>query len=142
MIYKSVLIISDTHIPYHVPELMDFLKLLKKKYKPDRVINIGYEVDKHAMSFHDINPDLPSAGDELRQSKKYIWELKKIFPKMTILHSNHSSLIYRKALKHGMPRAYLRSYTEFLEVDSGWKWVEDLNLKLSDGSECYFTHGI
>ena len=29
MIYKSVLIISDTHIPYHVPELMDFLKLLK-----------------------------------------------------------------------------------------------------------------
>ena len=51
---------------------------------------------------------------------------------MTILHSNHSSLIYRKALKHGMPRAYLRSYNEFLEVDSGWKWVEDLNLKLSD----------
>jgi len=33
MIYKSVLIISDTHIPYHVPELMDFLKLLKKKYR-------------------------------------------------------------------------------------------------------------
>ena len=142
MIYKSVLIISDTHIPYHVPELMDFLKLLKKKYKPDRVIHIGDEVDKHAMSFHDSDPDLPSAGDELRISKKYIWELKKIFPDMILLHSNHSSLIYRKALKHGMPRAYLRSYNDFLEVDKRWKWVDDLNLKLSDGSECFFTHGV
>ena len=63
MIYKSVLIISDTHIPYHAKELMPFLKLLKKKYKPDRVIHIGDEVDKHAMSFHDSDPDLPSAGD-------------------------------------------------------------------------------
>jgi len=142
MIYKSVLIISDTHIPYHVPELMDFLKLLKKKYKPDRVIHIGDEVDKHAMSFHDSDPDLPSAGDELRISKKYIWELKKIFPDMILLHSNHSSLIYRKALKHGMPRAYLRSYNDFLEVDKRWKWVDDLNVKLSDGSECFFTHGV
>jgi hypothetical protein len=91
---------------------------------------------------HDSDPDLPSAGDELRISKKYIWELKKIFPKMILLHSNHSSLIYRRALKHGMPKAYLRSYNEFLEVDSQWKWVDDLNLKLSDGSECYFTHGM
>jgi hypothetical protein len=57
---------------------------------------------------------------------------------MILLHSNHSSLIYRRALKHGMPKAYLRSYNEFLEVDSQWKWVDDLNLKLSDGSECLF----
>ena len=142
MIYKSVLIISDTHIPYNVNELLPYLKLLKKKYNPDKIIHIGDEVDKHAMSFHDSDPDLPSAGDELRQSKKYIWELKKIFPKMILLHSNHSSLIYRRALKHGMPKAYLRSYNEFLEIDHQWKWVEDLNLKLSDGSECYFTHGM
>ena len=142
MIYKSVLIISDTHIPYHVPELIAYLKLLKKKINPDLIVCGGDELDKHALSFHDSDPDLPSAGDELRQSKKYIWELKKIFPEMLILHSNHSSLIYRKALKHGMPRAYLRHYNEFLEVDNKWKWVDDLNLKLSDGSECYFTHGM
>ena len=73
---------------------------------------------------------MPSAGDELRISKKYIWQLKKIFPKMTLLHSNHSSLIYRKALKHGMPRAYLRNYNDFLEIDNRWKWVDDLTLKL------------
>ena len=49
--------------------------LLKKKYKPDKVIHIGDEVDKHAMSFHDSDPDLPSAGDELRMSLPLIKEL-------------------------------------------------------------------
>ena len=63
MIYKSVLIISDTHIPYHVPELMDFLKLLKKKYKPEKIIHLGDEVDHAGMSFHDKDVDMPSAGE-------------------------------------------------------------------------------
>ena len=54
---KSILIISDTHIPYHHPDLIPFLKDLKEIYKPDRVIHIGDEVDKHAMSFHDSDPD-------------------------------------------------------------------------------------
>src|SRR6056300_379243 len=142
MKYSRILMISDLHIPAHNPKAFEFLSQLKKVVKPQIIVGGGDELDKHALSMHDSDPDLPSAGDELRQSKKYIWELKKIFPKMTLLHSNHSSLIYRRALKHGMPRAYLRSYNEFLEVDNDWKWVEDLNLKLSDGSECYFTHGM
>ena len=94
MSYKSILCISDLHIPAHHPQAFDFLKLLKKTLKPDLIVNGGDELDKHALSMHDSDPDLPSAGDELRQSKKYIWELKKIFPKMILLHSNHSSLIY------------------------------------------------
>jgi len=61
---------------------------------------------------------------------------------MVLLHSNHSSLIYRRALKHGMPKAYLKSYNDFLNVGPGWEWVEDLNIKLSNGQECFMTHGI
>ena len=40
---KRILIISDTHCPYHHPDLIPFLKSLKKKYKPDRIIHIGDE---------------------------------------------------------------------------------------------------
>ena len=140
--FHTILCVSDLHIPAHHPQAFDFLKALKVNLKPDLIVCGGDELDKHALSFHDSDPDLPSAGDELRQSQKYIWELKKIFPKMIILHSNHSSMIYRKALKHGMPRAYLKSYNDFLNVDNDWEWVEDLNLKLSDGTECFFTHGM
>ena len=140
MIYKSVLIIADTHIPYHVPELMDFLKLLKKKYKPDRIIHIGDEVDKHAMSFHDSDPDLPSAGDELKLSIPVIKELEKMFPKMDLLDSNHGSLVFRRAYKHGIPKAYIKKYNDFLQVGKGWKWHDDLIIDTPLG-KVYFCHG-
>lgn len=139
---QSVLVISDLHIPYHHKDSFEFLIALKKKYKPDCVVNIGDELDHHAISMHDSNPDLMSAGDELRQSREYIKELSKIFPQMTLVHSNHSSLVYRRALKYGLPKDYLKSYNEFLGVGDGWKWVDDYTITLSDGSRCFFTHGL
>jgi len=91
---------------------------------------------------HDSDPDLMSAGDELIAAKKKLHKLEKIFPEMTLLHSNHSSLIYRRALKHGMPRAYLKNYNQFLDVGPGWEWVDDITIPLSDGSKAFATHGM
>ena len=139
---SSVLVISDLHIPYHHQDAFEFLKALKKKYKPDLIVNIGDELDHHAISMHEHNPDLMSAGDELKQSKEYVRDLEKIFPRMTLVHSNHSSLVYRRALKYGLPKDYLKSYNEFLGVGDGWEWVDDLTVTLSDNSRCFFTHGM
>lgn len=143
MKYKKVLAIGDLHIPYHHKDSFAFLRALKKKYKGfDLVVNMGDELDQHAISMHDSNPDLPSAGDELRLAKTYVKELEGIFPDMTLLDSNHSSLVYRRALKYGLPKAYLKHYNEFLDVGKGWKWVDDLTISLNDGSRCFFTHGM
>ena len=141
--YKKVLAIGDMHIPYHHKDSMAFLRALKKHYKGfDLVVNIGDELDQHAISMHDSNPDLPSAGDELNIAKQYIQVLYKTFPDMTLVDSNHSSLVYRRALKYGLPKAYLKDYNEFLDVGKGWKWVDDLTITLNDGSRCFFTHGM
>lgn len=137
---NRILIISDTHIPYHHPDLIPFLKDLKKVLKPDRVIHIGDELDKHAMSFHDSDPDLPSAGDELRLSLPIIKELEQLFPIVDLLDSNHGSLVYRRSLKHGIPKAYLKDYREFLQVGKGWTWHDDLTVKTPTGP-VYFCHG-
>ena len=80
---KRILVISDMHIPYHHKDSIKFLKEIKKEFKPDRIINIGDSVDFHAISMHDSNPDLPSAGDELNLTRKYIKELETIFPDVT-----------------------------------------------------------
>jgi hypothetical protein len=139
--HKRILVISDLHIPYHRKDSFAFLKEIKKQFKPDTIINIGDEIDCHALSFHDTNPDLPSAGHELSLSKEYIKELENIFPQMTLLDSNHSSLIYRKGIKHGIPRGFLKDYNEFLNVKK-WNWVNDLTITLPDKQRCFFTHGI
>lgn len=138
---SRILIISDMHIPYHHPDMLEFLAHLKKKYKPTRVISMGDELDKHALSFHSTDPDLPNAGDELRQSLPVIATLNRMFPVMDIIESNHGSMVYRKAKEHGVPRHYLRSYNDVLGVDDSWKWHFDLTIKLPTGNRCYFHHG-
>ena len=97
-------------------------------------------LDFHAISFHEHNPDLPSIGDELTISKNYIKELESIFPNVTEVHSNHSSLVYRRAIKYGMSAQFLRPYGEFLGTKK-WQWVDDLKLQMCNGKSVYFTHG-
>jgi len=138
---ESVLVISDTHIPYHHPDLIDFLSDIRRQYKPDRIIHIGDEIDNHAISFHDSDPNLPSASDELRNAKRYIKQLEKLFPVMDLLESNHGALLYRKALHHGIPSEMLRSYNEILNVSKSWKWHNDLTIKLPNKQPVYFCHG-
>ena len=137
---KVVLVISDLHIPYHHKDSFAFLKEVKKVFKPDTVINIGDLLDFHAISMHDSDPDLPSPGNELSIARQYIRELESVFPDVTEVHSNHSSLVYRRAIKYGMSAQFLRPYGEFLGTKK-WKWVDDLTLELSNGKRVYFTHG-
>lgn len=139
---ERVLFISDMHIPYQHPDTFKFLQALKEKYEPTRVVCVGDEVDKHAMSFHDSDPDLSSAGDELEASIKELKKLYKIFPVMDLVDSNHGSMVYRKGKHHGIPRKYLRDYGEVLEAPKGWVWHMDLTLILPDGNECYVHHGL
>jgi len=138
---KCILIISDTHSPYHHPDLIPFLKAIKKKYKPDRIVHIGDETDKHGLNFHGQDPDLPSAGDELYEARETIHDIEKLWSNVDLLHSNHGSLAYRRAFKAGLPKAYMRDYNEVLEVGKGWKWHNELTIKLPDGNDVHFHHG-
>lgn len=140
MVYKSVLVISDTHIPYGHPDTLEFLKSLKKKYKPDLVVHIGDEIDNHAISFHDSDPDLMSPGDELQSAIKKLEAFYKLFPKMKLIDSNHGSLVYRKQKTHGLPRWVFKSYREILQAPRGWSWSMDLTIKTPQG-KVYFHHG-
>ena len=137
---KKILVISDMHLPYQHKDAIKFLTEIKKEFKPDTIISIGDLLDGHALSFHDSNPDLFSAGHELKKAKEYIRQLEDLFPKLVEVDSNHSSLIYRRALKHGLPREYLKDYGDFLETKK-WQWVDDLTLTMSNGQRCFFTHG-
>lgn len=139
---SSILVISDQHMPYEHPDMFDFLEAAKKKYKPTMVVNIGDEVDKHALSFHDSDADLPSAGYELEQAIGKIKQMERLFPEMTLIDSNHGSLALRKFKHHGIPMKYLASQHDIYGVSEKWQWVNDISVKLPNGQGCYFCHGM
>jgi hypothetical protein len=140
---SRILFISDMHIPFHHPKMLRFIEGLKVRYEPTRVICVGDEIDHHAMSFHDSDPDLPSAGDELKRALPVIAEVHRLFPEMDLVDSNHGSLAYRKAKHHGIPRHYIKSYKDVLEVGDGWTWHMDLVLDMQkwDVPDVYVHHG-
>lgn len=138
---QRILTISDLHVPYHHKDALAFLAYLKAKYKPTRVICLGDELDKHSLSFHSHDPDLASPSDELARALPMIKQLKKMFPKMDILESNHGSLAYRRAKANGIPRSYLKSYNDVLGVDSDWVWHYEMTITLPNKDKVYLHHG-
>jgi len=125
--YGCILVIPDQHIPYHHPDMLAFLAAVKKAFPIDLVVNLGDEVDHHALSFHDSDPNLDSAGKELEKSLPVLAELHKLYPQQLVCSSNHGSLAFRKAKAHGIPVQYLKSYRDVLFPKGGapgWSWAE------------------
>jgi hypothetical protein len=122
--------------------MLKFLSAIKKKYSPTLVINGGDEIDGHALSFHDSDSDLPSAGDELVKAIKVLKQLEKLFPDMILLDSNHGSLAARKFKHHGIPMKYLATPHQIYGVSQRWQWVNDLTVTLPNGKPAYFCHGM
>jgi len=153
---KCVLVLSDLHMPYQHPDSFAFLAALKAKYNPDRIVNVGDETDGHALSFHDSDPDLDSAGRELSQARAGARALHDIFPQMDLVDSNHGSLLYRRGKAHGIPRHMLLEYRDVLfgekqkdgtiirrgGIGEGWTWQHSIVLDLPGNKKCLVVHGM
>lgn len=141
MLVKSsrTLFISDGHSPYSHRDFFPFLKELKRLHKPDLIINIGDEVDHHAISRHPKDPDVKGAREELDAARDDMRRLYEIFPSMVLVESNHGSRVYRRALEQGLSREYIRSYNEVLKVGAGWRWYRDFTFQ--NGQPIYVNHG-
>lgn len=120
----TVLVIPDTQFPFHHLDTFSFLTEVVKAHKPNEFVHLGDEVDFHSISNYDSDPDGYAPGDELKEALKYMRVLYKMFPKMKVCVSNHTARPFRKAFKHGIPKAFLKDYHEFLEAPKGWEWKD------------------
>jgi hypothetical protein len=136
MLKHTVLVISDTQYPFAHKDHMAFLAYIKNKYKPDTVVHIGDECDFHALSDWDHDPDGYSAGHELKAALEDMKKIYKLFPNVKACTSNHTDRPLRRAFKIGLPKAFLRTYKEFLNAPKGWEWA---NKWIIDG--VVYEHG-
>jgi hypothetical protein len=118
----NILVIGDTHIPYEHKGYLSFCKLVAKKYNCTRFIHIGDEVDMHASSYHEADPNLLGANEEAEVSVKRLKKWYKAFPEMLVCIGNHSAIPERKLKSAGLPMRFMRAYREAWEAPSGWEW--------------------
>lgn len=137
---KNALIISDLHLPYHHRHAFQFLEAAAARINPDIIICIGDEVDYHALSRFEKDPDLYSGGDEFAWACKLLDLLEKLFPVVHFVRSNHGARYVKSAtLKAGIPRAMLKTECELYKKPN-WTWDNSLNL-ISGGRQIRCVHG-
>lgn len=137
---STILVISDTQSPHEHQDTIPFLTEVKKQFKPTSIIHIGDLADFHRLNFHGVNPNLPSALDELHQLRAFVKNLARLFPSMIIVDSNHDALPRRKAHSVGIPDAMLKSPMDIIEAPTTWRMVKDLVVRLPNGILCKFKH--
>jgi hypothetical protein len=136
---KAVLLIGDTHLPYEHKDYLKFCKAVKEKYNCTIYVHVGDEVDNHAISFHDSDCELPSAGDELERAITRLGGWEDAFPGLILLDSNHGSLAVRRFKHHGIPLAYIKPLKEVYRTPT-WTWTEDILIDTKAGY-VYGCHG-
>jgi len=121
---KRVLAIPDRHSPFILKGAFQFVREVAKEFKCDEFVDVGDEVEQHALGDWDHDPDGYSAGHELKKAIEDLQEWYAEYPNMKVCVSNHTSRVYRQAKKHGIPVAYLKSYNEWLEAPKNYAWAD------------------
>jgi predicted phosphodiesterase len=130
-------VLGDTHEPYCHIDYKPFVKHTFESYGVDRVVHIGDEVDNYALSYHEKNPDAPSAVSEAEKAQAAMQGWYNLFPNVDVIVGNHSALPHRKATTAGIPKKFLKTYEEIWKAPIGWKWHMDLEI---DGVK--YIHGL
>lgn len=131
-----VLGIGDPHEPFCLDGYMEHCLKVYRDWKCDRVVFLGDEVDQHAMSFHEHDPDGRSAGDEHEEAKAKLRRWYKAFPRAFVCIGNHTKLPLRQARAAGITRHWMKTYNEAWGIGSGWRWGISTEI---DG--VLYTHG-
>lgn len=132
---NRILVIGDLHEPFCKEGYLEFCKEQYKKYKCNKVILIGDEIDYHAASFHISDPDGMSSGDEFKKALVNISKWYKAFPEATVIIGNHTRMIMRKAQAGGIPSKWIKTYNDALSVPN-WNFVIEYEL-----DNIMFFHG-
>lgn len=119
-----VLVIADLHAPFIHTRYLAHCKKMYKKWKCNKVVLTGDEVDNHAISYHEHDPDGMTDGEEIEASIRVLKSWYRAFPNVLICEGNHTSLPKRKAKTYGISLKRLKGYNEVLEAPIGWKWAD------------------
>jgi len=121
MNYRNILVIGDTHIPFEIPNYIDFCEQIGKRCKCNKVVHIGDLVDNSSISYHEHCPDGWSPKDEMKKAKTHLKKWFRIFPRILLCRGNHDNLVSRKGRTAGLPEEVFQPFRKIWDLPKGWK---------------------
>ncbi len=119
-----VLILGDLHIPYCNWHAIEAAAEFSKKYKPEKIIQLGDFCDQYAWSQFKRAPYAPSAEDEWCAVERDVKRFHKLFGDkipMDIIIGNHDQRYMARAMEANLPRQIIKRLDDLFPYDN-WKW--------------------
>jgi len=94
---EKVLIVPDTHVPYHDKKAFELMLKVAKKFKPYHLIIGGDFIDNYSVSSHNKDPNRAlKLNDEVNETIKELKKLKALDAKNNVfLGGNHEDRLER-----------------------------------------------
>jgi hypothetical protein len=139
---SNAIVVGDLHLPASKEGYLEFIRDTKKKYRCGTNIFIGDVYDFAAMSFHEKDPELPSAEDEKERAKAMVKKWYKLMPDAVVMTGNHDALPARKAKANGILQSMVKDLNATFDTPK-WNWRprHERYLTTHLGSDIIFTHG-
>jgi len=135
---ENILVVGDLHSPFIKEGYLEHCHSIRKKYKCKKVVFIGDIQDSHASSYHEMDPDGYSAGEELDVVKIQLKNWKKVFKRQDVycVIGNHDAIPARKMLTSGVSKNWIKEFPEVYDTPD-WKYNLDWNFH-----NVVYTHGL
>lgn len=133
---QVVMHVPDLHCPFMHQDAADFIKAVQDKCQPTVTVLAGDELDQHAISAHDADPNGYSPGHELTAGLKQLEQIYATVKEALVCVSNHGQRPFKRAYRAGLPSQYLKTYAEFMNAPQGWVWDDEFEI---DG--VVYSHG-
>lgn len=117
---EKLLIIPDTHIPYHDKKAWKLLLEVAEKFKPHTILHLGDLGDHYAISRYDKDPERSlNMSDEIEQVNEGLDQLDALGAKRKILISGNHEDRLKRYLQEKAPELY-----SFISIESLYKLKE------------------
>lgn len=119
---ETVLSIPDLHCPFQHQDALEFLKAVRDRYRPTKILCLGDEIDAHAFSRYPKDPNGLSPGDEISKAREALYPFYREFPNVMVCESNHTVRGHKLAFQAGLPQVFLSHISVVLNAPDGWVW--------------------
>ena len=132
---SRVLVVGDLHSPFDLDSYFDHCVEVYERYNCNQVVFIGDVIDNHYSSYHETDANGMGGGQELELAVKRLERWYHRFPDAHVTVGNHDRIIIRKAQSGGVPKQWIKEYSEVLNTPN-WKFVTSLEI-----DDVLYIHG-